>query len=53
VKPTAKNALIGIIVFSFLVWAMKLTYGEILFFLLLAGGGYFISGAWYKGKGKK
>ncbi len=52
-KPTAKNALIGIIVFSFLAWAMKLTYGDILFWSVVAGVGYFISGAWYKGKGKK
>ena len=52
-KPTAQNALIGIIIFCFLVWAMKLTYGDVLFLLVLGGFGYFISGAWYKRKGKK
>ena len=52
-KPTAKSAFFGLVVFSFLVWAMKLSYGDILLFLLVAGGGYFISGVWYKGKSKK
>jgi hypothetical protein len=53
VKPTAKNALIGIIVFCFLVWAMKLSYWDVVFYLIVGGVVYFISGVWYKGKKKK
>jgi len=57
VKPTAQNALIGIIIFCFLVWAMKLTYGDVLFWGIFGGGVYFIIYCIkyfvYKIKGKK
>jgi hypothetical protein len=43
----------GIVGVYFLAWAMKLSYGDVLFFLIVGGGIYFISGAWHKGKGKK
>ena len=56
-KPTAKNALIGIVIFCFLVWAMKLSYGDVLFWGIFGGGVYFIIYCIkyfvYKIKGKK
>jgi hypothetical protein len=56
-KPTAKNALIGIIVFSFLVGAGTASYGDVLFWGIFGGGVYFIiyciKSLVYKIKGKK
>jgi hypothetical protein len=57
VKPTAKNALIGIIVFSFIVGAGTTSYGDVLFLGIFGGGVYFIIYCIkyfvYKIKGKK
>ena len=57
VKPTAKNGLIVVIVFSFLVWAMKLSYADVVFWGIFGGGVYFIIYCIkyfvYKIKGKK
>ena len=56
-KPTAKNALIGIIVFSFLVGAGTISYGDVLFWGIFGSGVYFIiyciKSLVYKIKGKK
>ena len=56
-KPTAKNALIGIIVFSFIVGAGTTSYGDVLFWGIFGGGVYFIIYCIkyfvYKIKGKK
>jgi hypothetical protein len=43
----------GIVGVYFLAWAMKLNFGEFIFLVIVCGGIYFISGAWYKGKNKK
>jgi hypothetical protein len=40
----------GIVGVYFLAWAMKLSYGDVLFFLVVGGGIYVITGAWYKRK---
>jgi hypothetical protein len=52
-KPKTIKVLSGIVGVYFLAWAMKLSYGDVLFFLIVGGGIYFISGVWYKGKDKK
>ena len=47
------KVLSGIVGIYFLAWAMKLSYGDAIFILVVGGGIYFISGLWYKGKRKK
>jgi hypothetical protein len=47
------KVLSGIVGIYFLAWAMKLSYGDAIFILVVGGGIYFISGVWYKGKRKK
>ena len=47
------KVLSGIVGIYFLAWAMKLSYGDAIFILIVGGGIYFISGVWYKGKNKK